>query len=396
MLLFTAPEETGLHGSAAFILQHPWAKDAKLVINFDAGGLQGPSELTNMSERSGWLVRNLARADSYAVAVSDHGVGDSDFNTFKYYGYSGYAFDYARDRRRQSLFDNIDNLNPPSIQDQGYHALNLARYYGNLDSLADPKEPDPVYFNILRLGLVHYPSILGIVATVACVLIFAGVLAVGFRRRFLTLAGIGLGALVFIVSVIMAPLVVRLLWAVLSRTVPAYGVRYYGHAVNEPLLLAIFACVAVAVTSAWYALLLKIREVGQADLAMGAMIPILLYTLTSIASPESSFRLTWTLMLTLLALGFWFLVAGPDREVFSAAQVVAVLVAAIVAVVLLVPSVYMGFTGSDTDDLLMPMAGLVMLLGLLAGPLYILTRPQRWWLSIAAGLGAIVLLGIAI
>jgi acetylornithine deacetylase/succinyl-diaminopimelate desuccinylase-like protein len=27
ILLFTAPEETGLHGSAAFILKHPWIKD---------------------------------------------------------------------------------------------------------------------------------------------------------------------------------------------------------------------------------------------------------------------------------------------------------------------------------------------------------------------------------
>jgi hypothetical protein len=44
----------------------------------------------------------------------------------------------------------------------------------------------------------------------------------------------------------------------------------------------------------------------------------------------------------------------------------------------------------------MPMAGLVMLLGLLTAPLYIVTRPQRWWLSIASGLAAMVLLAIAI
>ncbi len=48
ILLFTGPEETGFHGAVAFIEQHPWIEDVKLVINFDAGGLTGPSELTNI------------------------------------------------------------------------------------------------------------------------------------------------------------------------------------------------------------------------------------------------------------------------------------------------------------------------------------------------------------
>lgn len=66
ILLFTAPEEAGFHGALAFILEHSWIEDVKLVINFDAGGLTGPSELTNTSPDAGWLIRELATADPYA------------------------------------------------------------------------------------------------------------------------------------------------------------------------------------------------------------------------------------------------------------------------------------------------------------------------------------------
>jgi Zn-dependent M28 family amino/carboxypeptidase len=37
MLLFTGPEETGGTGALAFITEHPWIEDVKLVINFDSG-----------------------------------------------------------------------------------------------------------------------------------------------------------------------------------------------------------------------------------------------------------------------------------------------------------------------------------------------------------------------
>jgi hypothetical protein len=398
ILLFTAPEETGLHGSAAFILEHPWTRDVKLVINFNAGGLSGPSELTNTSPEYGWLIRELAKADPYAFGSnSSNGVSDSDFNTFKFYGFSGYTFDYARDRRKHTPFDNIQNLNPASIQHQGYHALYLTRHFGNLASLQDPKDPNPIYFNILRLGLIYYPKGWIIPIMMAVTLVFAGVVALGFRRKCLTLPGIGLGALVFAVSLITAPLIVRLLWAVLSSTVPAYQVRYYGHAVNEPILLALFASLAIAVTSTWYALLQRIRKVRLPDLTMGALaILFVAMVFFSIVSPESSSGISWSMLFSLLAAGYWFSSMKKDSDTFSTAQILVLLAAAIVAIVLLVPGVYMAFTGSDTNDLFMPMAVLVVVAGLLVPLFQIVAKPGKWWLPVAAGFSAMVLLGVAI
>jgi hypothetical protein len=396
IFLFTAPEETGLHGSAAFILEHPWIRDVKLVVNFDSGGLCGPSELTNTSPQNGWLIQNLARADPYALATSDAGVGDSDFNTFKFYGFSGYAFDYARDRRKHTPFDSIDNLNPPSVQHQGYHALYLARYFGNLNSLMDPKVPNPVFFNVLRLGLIQYPRVWGITITVVCILLLVGVLMLGFHRKCLTLRGLGLGTLVFVVSLASAPLIVRLLWAILSKTVPAYGVRFFGHAVNEPLLLALFASVAIAITSAWYALLQVVRKVHWPDLSMGALTVLSVYVAVSITSPESNYRLTWSVLFSLLAAGFWLATTKGEVEVVPLGSMLGLLVAGVIAIILLVPGIYMSFTGSDTDNLFMSLVALVAAFGVLVIPLHILSKPFKWSLPLAAGLSAIVLLGVAI
>jgi hypothetical protein len=397
ILLFTAPEETGTHGAVAFLLGHPWLNDVKLVINFDAGGLRGPSELTNTSPDNGWLIRELAAADPYAFGSSSSGAGDSDFNSFKFYGFSGYAFDFSRDRRIHTAFDNLENLNPSSIQHQGYHALYLTRHFGNLASLRDPKEPNPIYFNVLRLTFVYYPATWVVPIMLLSALVFAGVLVLGFWRRCLTYSGIGWGALVFVISLVTAPLISRLLWAVLASAVPKYQVTYFGHAVDEPLLLAILASVTIALTATWTILIERVKKVGLPDLTVGALTPLFVAMVgLSVASPEESYGITWPFLASLLAVGYWIYSMKEEQDSFPAAQLFGLLVAAVVAIVILVPSFYMGFTGSATDDLLMPMTTLVATLGLLVPQLRLITRLYPWWLPVAAGTSAVILLGVAL
>lgn len=397
ILLFTAPEESGTHGAVAFIREHPWITDVSLVINFDAGGLSGPSELTNTSPNNGWLIRQLAVADRYAFGSSSSGTGDSDFNSFKYYGFSGYAFDYSRDQRRHTPFDNVENLNPASIQHQGYHALSLTHHFGNLDTLDDPKDPNPIYFNILRLGLVSYPDAWAIPIMLLVTLVFVAVLSIGFRRKYLTFSGIVLGMLLFLISLIAAPAVVRLLWAVLSSMVPRYQVTYSGHAVNQPLLLVIFASITIALTTLWYVLIQRVRKVSIADLTIGALALLFVAVAAlSITSPESSYGITWSLFFCLLAVGYWFYSMNVERGSFSTVQIFVLLAAAVVAIVLLVPDIFMTFTGSETNNGFISMILLVALLGLLIPQLHIVTRPQRWWLPIAAGLLTVASLAVAL
>jgi len=392
ILLFTGPEETGLQGAVAFITEHPWVEDVKLVINVDAGGLTGPSELTNTSPDNGWLIREVAKADSYIYGSSASGEGSSDFNAFKFYGFSGYAFDYSWDRRIHTPNDNLENLNPASIQHQGYHALSLARHFGNLDSLEDPKDPNPIYFNILRLGFFHYPVTWVIPISLVVVLIFAGVVALGFRRKVLTLSGIGLGALVFVISLTTAPLLVSVLWALLSNAVPSYKVTYLGHAANESLLMTLFASITIALTLTWYALIHKIRQVSSPDLTIGAY-AILGF---AIAMPEASFISAWPGLFVFLAVGYWFYSIKDDLESFSMGQVVVMILAAFAAIALLLQIFVASFMSSEANDWMLPIVIMVLLLGMLVPHLQIITRPKKWRLPVAAWAAAAVSLVAAI
>jgi hypothetical protein len=390
ILLFTDREESGLRGALAFIKEHPWIEDVKLVANFDAGGLSGPSALTGTSPNNGWLIREAAKADPTIYAGSAFGEGSSDFSAFKSLGFSGYAFDYAWDRRIHTSHDNVGNLNPPSIQHQGYHALSLARHFGDLDALEDPKDPNPVYFSVLRLGVVRYPTTWIVPISLIVVLVFAGVVALGFRRKVLTLAGIGLGALVLAISLISAPLLVRALWSLLAKA-PTYQVTYLGHTVNESLLMTLFGSITIALTITWYTLIQRIRPTSAPDLTIGAFALLAAATVGfAFAMPEGSYLSAWTGLFGLLAVGYWFYSTRDDRESFSMGQLVALILAAFIAIALMLPIYIADFMTSEVNDWVLSIVVMVLLSGMLVPQLLIITRPNKWWLPVAAWVAAVV------
>ena len=384
ILLFTGPEETGSFGAVAFIKEHPWIEDVKLVINVDAGGLTGPSELTSTSPDNGWLIHELARADSYVYGSSSSGEGASDFVPFKYYGFSGYAFDFSWDRRIHTPYDNVENLNPSSIQHQGHHTLSLTKHFGNLESLEDPKDPSPIFFNVLRLGFVNYSTVWVIPITLVVVLIFVGVVALGFRRNILTRSGIGLGVLTFLVSLISAPLIVSILWIVLSSTVSAYQVNYLGHAPNEQLLLALFFSVALALSNTLYVLIQRFRQVSVPDLTIGAYAILTVATVVfSVVMPESSFASAWPGFFSFLAVGYWFYSLSDDIESVSIEQLVVLILGALIPIALILQVSIASFMSSEANDWFLPIGFFVMLLGLLVPQMQIISRPNKWWLPVS-------------
>jgi hypothetical protein len=393
MLLFTGPEETGGHGAFAFIREHPWVEDIKLVVNFDAGGMTGPVELTSTSPNNGWLIRELAKADPYAYGTSASGEGRTDFSlAFDPSEFSGYDFNHSWDRRTHSAFDNIENLNPATIQHHGYHALSLARHFGNLDSLDDPKDPNPIYFNVLRLGIVHYPVTWVIPIMLVVVLVFTGIVILGFKRKILTLSGIALGALVFVTSLITAPLLVSGLWNWLSSAVPTYQATYFRHAPNEMLLLALFASTTIALTTTWYALIQKIRRASTPNLTIGAYGLFAVATAGfAIAMPEASFLSAWSGLFGFLAVGYWFYSMSDDQESFSMGQVVALVLAAFVAIAVMLPVTIASFMASEANDWFLPIGMIVLLLGVLVPQLQIITKLNKWWLPVSVWATAAIL-----
>jgi len=307
MFLFTDFEEGGTVGARAFLTHHPWARDVRIVIGFDAGGLSGPGVLSATSAGNGWLIRQAARADPFLTGSSAiNALADSgtDFGqAFKPAGFPGYAFDLYWDRRIHTPEDNIENLNPSSIQHQGYHALALARHFGDLGQLTDPREPDAVYFSVLRLFIVTYSSAWAIPLAIVMTVVFCSVLAFGLGRRILTWRGMSYGAFVLLAGLIIAPLPGILL----DRSMPGVSFRFIGRALDKPLQVGAVALTSLALIVIWYSLSRKIRGTSIHDLTLGALVPMWAGMAgTSIVFPALSFAFTWPLLFSLLACANWF------------------------------------------------------------------------------------------
>jgi len=341
MFLFTDFEEGGTVGARAFIADHPWAKDVRIVIGFDAGGLKGPDTLSATSANNGWLIRQLALADAYITgssAINTLAASGTDFGqAFKSAGFPGYAFDLYWDRRIHTPEDNIDNVNLSSLQHQGYHALALARHFGNLDKLADPKEPDAVYFSVLRLFIVTYSSTWAIPIAITITALFLGVLAFGLRRRILTWGGMAYGMLVGLAGLLIAPLPVILLGGWISG-VP---IRYASRSLDQPIEVAAVMIVAFALITLWFVLSSRIKRMDLTDLSMGALVPMLVGMLgISMALPALSFALAWPLLFSLLAYTNWFY--GYARQEGQGAVILGLLLTGAANIIILVPTILLG------------------------------------------------------
>jgi hypothetical protein len=174
-------------------------------------------------------------------------------------------------------------------------------------------------------------------------------------------------------------------------------VSYLGHAVNEPLLLTIFASTTIALTTTWYALIQKVRQVSTPDLTIGAYAILAVATIGfAIAMPEASFISAWAGLFSFLAVGYWFYSINDDLESFSVGQLVALILAAIIAIAMMLPVIVASFMASEANDWFLPIALMVMLLGVLVPQIQIITRPNKWWLPVVAWGTAAILLIVAI
>ena len=143
-------------------------------------------------------------------------------------------------------------------------------------------------------------------------------------------------------------------------------------------------------------MLQKVRRVSVPDLTIGAYILIAAATIVfAIAMPEASLS-TWAGLFSFLAVGYWFYSIKDDLESFTIGQLVVLVLAAIVTIALMLPVIIASFMGAEAGDWMLPIALMVMLLGLLVPQLQIITRPNKWWLPVAAWVTAAILLVAAL
>ena len=307
IFLFADAEESGLMGAYAFAREHPWMRDVGLVFNFDVRGVAGPSYMYETGRNNAWLIRRFARACSRPLANSlmpalYYRMGlNSDFSVFRELGLPGLNFAFIRGiAYYHTANDSPDRLNPSSLQHQGNYALELARYFGDIDLKPQSPQGDAIYFNPAGSWLISYPAGWVALLAAATLLWLLVVSVLGVVRRRISWRGIWTGAWRFLGAAAAG------VGATALVTLLAWKWRRYYMVYDD----AFWAALAVAVTLGVFGALLdrSLRRLRWEEAFLGAIwVWAALLVLAALALPQASFGFQWPLGFALLAINGEFI-----------------------------------------------------------------------------------------
>ncbi len=297
MVLFTDGEEAGLLGAAAFVREHPWAKDIAVVLNFEARGTSGRSYMfeTGPGNRDAVsALRTVGDVTAGSVFTTVYRVlpNDTDLSEFAVLGRPALNFAFADGvERYHTAHDDLAHLNPGSLQHHGTQMLSLAKTFAS-GTLPRPTTGDAVFFDLPIVGLVIYPE--GWALPLAIVaLLLTGVAVIRVRR------GILLGAIAAVVGIALAggaAFVAGKIFVALQLRLPHGGSAmwsgWYGASISALSVAITLACLSVA----------KRRSDARGLQAGALVIWTLLAVAISIKAPGVSYLFVWPALFIGLAL----------------------------------------------------------------------------------------------
>lgn len=381
IFLFSDAEEVGLMGARAFINEHPWARDIGVVLNFEARGNHGPALMFETSDGNGWLIKELAHAEapirtnSLLYEAYRMLPNETDMTMFKRAGYPGLNFAYVDGAAHyHSLADSLDQLDQRSLQHQGAYALALARHYGNLD-LTNTTAGNAVYFDLLGLALIHYPTSWVAPLTILTLLLLGVVTFVGLKKGRLTLAGIAFGFAAVIVTLISVVAVVALLQFNIWALYRSYRLMVQGVTYNSGFYAVSFVALAIAISASFY--IWFRRKTNAENLHVGALLAwAVAMIVSSFYAPGTSYLFTLPLLFALVPLAVKFTRTKQDRT--TAGQLAWLFVFAIPGIVLIVPILDILFMGLPPPAFAGVVILVVLLLTLMLPHLDLIAAPNHW------------------
>lgn len=266
IILFSDAEELGLDGAKLFVDEHPWAKDVGLVLNFEARGTSGPSNMileTNGGNSN--LIKGFIEANpQYPVASSlmysvykllpndtDSTIfrRDGDIDSF-FFAFIDNHFNY------HTANDNINNLDTYSLAHQGSYLLPMLHHFADVD-LSDLKsDSDNVYFNFPGLKMISYPFSWIWPMIIIATIIFLVLLYYGISVRKLRIRYILKGFVPFLLSLLITGIIGFFGWRLLLLIYPQYLEIQQGFTYNGHWYIAFFVslslCVAFVAYSRYY------------------------------------------------------------------------------------------------------------------------------------------------
>jgi hypothetical protein len=394
LFLFTDGEEIGSLGAKAFMDEHPRAKDVAVTLNFEARGVGGPSVMFETSEGNEWLINALAEAAPRPVANSlTYNLyrllgNDTDLTIFKNGGLQGLNFAYITGHSHyHTARDSHENIDERSLQHHGSYALALARQFGNMSSWP-ARSSNVVYFDVFSAILFSYSERLVTPLMALILLLFAGLIIIGFRMRRLTVGGVAFGAVGFLLNAIsVGGLMIIILWAIKSVSSDPTGGNYRSDFYAAGLLSLTVALSGALL--AWFG-----RKTRIENLTVGALVWwVVLMILAGLLAPGGSYLFTWPLLLMLLALGSIFILR---EKMTSTKSIIILTLPALSGLILIAPLVRLALAGFGIDAVWMLMILVVFLLSLQHAHLSALIAIKKRLLPVTAGVLGVCLVGAGV
>lgn len=360
IFLFTDGEEAGLLGPRAF-MQHPYFKDVKAVLNFEARGYYGPSMMFELSDQNGWLIDQVAQSATRPIAssvmfdIAGRMPTTTDYEVLKRAGVPGMGLAYVGGiEYYHTRNDSPEKISLASLQHHGEYGLPIDLHFGNLD-LGNVRAPNAIYFDILGKWLIRYPQHFLPMLTALGLLLLVGALLVGFWRDAISLPGLLAGALVHLAAILLVGLLVG-------------GIMFAGVMLNQEYIVYrtySYLFGYAALTICIYTLILRTasRRLPVSALAAGALLlwaPILLATAAYI--PGGSYIALWPMAGAALSLAIiWAL--GDRLPAFAVPFIT--LAGAVPALLIITPLLYVSVISVTILPAPFWMANLILLLSVL-------------------------------
>jgi len=258
VVLFSDAEEIGLDGAKLFVNRHPKAKEIGLVLNFEARGSGGPSNMileTNGGNAN--LIKAFVDANpEFPVASSlmysiykmlpndtDSTVfrEDADIDSF-FFAFIDDHFDY------HTANDNFENLDRNTLQHQGSYLLPLVHYFADADLSQLKAQEDYVYVNAPLVKMIIYPFAWIFPMLIIAFLTFVILVFFGIKKGRLKARAIGKGFLAFVFPLLISGALGYLGWMLLKMIYPHYNEIQHGFTYNGHWYIAFFVMLSLAIT----------------------------------------------------------------------------------------------------------------------------------------------------
>ena len=242
IILFTDAEEIGLMGAELFIKEHPWAKNTKLALNFEARGSGGSSfMLLETNAGNAKLIKAFKEANvpfpttnSLAYSVYKLLPNDTDLTVLREFGnINGFNFAFIGDHFDYHTANDVPkNLDLETLAHQGDYLMPLLHYFKNADLNQLNSDKDLLYFNLPFGQFITYPFSYIMPMLILAFVLFFIVVGFGVFKKQLDIKAIFKGFVPYFLSLIIGGLLVFGLWKFCIYIYPEYSEMLHGFTYN--------------------------------------------------------------------------------------------------------------------------------------------------------------------